>query len=215
MPVVMVTDAARPSRLPLAVLLAPLAAALVLLASCRATTPPAPEPAPTPVATPAPEPAPGPVAEKVEVTVTARSLNVRSAPGTDAAVVGKARRGDRLEVIGERGEWLEVRAAASLAGWVHGRYVRRETACPPDRAGGEVLESPPLSFSDVASHGTVVVEASVSAAGEVTATKLVRNDTGDPALAELAAHEVRQMRFAPPVRRCFPVPFVYVYSRTF
>lgn len=187
------------------------AVAIATLASCRATAPPAPEPAPTPVPTPTPAPA----VEPATVTVTARSLNVRSSPGTDAAVVGRARRGDRLEVIGESGEWLEVRAAASLAGWVHGRYVRREAPCPPDRAGGEVLESPPLSFSEVSSHGTVVVEADVSATGEVTGTRVVRNETGDQALAELATHEVRQMRFAPPVRRCVAVPFVYVYSRTF
>ena len=203
-----------PSLVRLAVLV-PGAAALVLLVACRASTPPAPEPVPTPVAAQAPEPVPEAVVEKVEVTVTARSLNVRAAPGTDAAVVGKARRGDRLEVVGERGEWLEVRAAATSAGWVHRRYVRREAPCPADRAGGEVLESPPLSFSDFSSHGTVVVEAEVSAAGEVTGTRVTRNDTGDEALAELATREVRQMRFAPPVRRCVAVPFVYVYTRTF
>ena len=205
----------RPRSLVRLVVLASGAAALVLLVACRATMPAAPEPAPTPVATPVPEPVPAPVVERIEVTVTARSLNVRSAPGTDAAVVGKARRGDRLEVVGERGEWLEVRAAATSAGWVHRRYVRREAPCPADRAGGEVLESPPLSFSDFSSHGTVVVEAEVSAAGEVTGTRVTRNDTGDEALAELATREVRQMRFAPPVRRCVAVPFVYVYTRTF
>ena len=153
-------------------------------------------------------------AEPVTVTVTARTLNVRSAPGTDAAIVGRVRRGDRLEVVSEQGEWLEIRTGAALAGWVHGRYTRRDAQCPPDRVG-EVLETPPLSFSEVANHGTVVVEAEVSAAGEVTATRVVRNDTQDPVLAELAAHEVRQMRFAPPVRRCVPVAFVYVYQRTF
>jgi TonB family protein len=185
-------------------------AAFVVLAGCRAAAPPAPE-LPPPVVTEAAPAAP----EPVFVTVTARTLNVRSASGTDAAIVGRARRGDRLEVVGERGEWLEVRAGATLAGWVHGRYTRRDAPCPPDRAGGEVLEGPPLSFSEIASHGTVVVEAEVSAAGKVTATRVVRNDTGDPALGELAAHEVRQMRFAPPVRRCVALPFVYVYERTF
>jgi TonB family protein len=191
-------------------LLALCGAALAVLAACRATAPPAPQPAPPALVPEAAVPAP----EPVTVSVTARSLNVRSAPGTDAAIVGRARRGDRLEVVGERGEWLEVRGAASLAGWVHGRYVRRDAPCPPDRAG-EVLESPPLSFSEISVHGTVVVEADVSAVGEVTGTRVVRNDTGDPALAELAVHEVRQMRFAPPVRRCIALPFVYVYSRTF
>lgn len=184
-------------------------AAFVVLAACRATTPPAPQPAPPAAvmeAAPAPEP--------ITVTVTARSLNVRSAPGTDAAVVGRVRRGDRLEVVGERGEWLEVGGSASLAGWVNGHYVRRDAPCAPDRAG-EVLESPPLSFSEVANHGTVIVEADVSATGEVTGTRVVRNDSGDPALAELAVHEVRQMRFAPPVRRCVTLPFVYVFQRTF
>ncbi len=193
------------------VLFAPVGAALVVLAACRAAAPPAPQPTPPPVVT---EERPTTTAP-VTVTVTARTLNVRAEPGTDAAIVGRARRGDRLEVVGDRGDWLEVRVGATLAGWVHGRYTRRDTPCPPDREGGEVLEGPPLSFSEIAGHGTVVVEAEVSAAGEVTAARVVRNDTGDPALAELAAHEVRQMRFAPPVRRCVPLPFVYVYERSF
>jgi hypothetical protein len=192
--------------------LAPLAllgAALVVLAGCRAAAPPAPVLPPPAVTETAPA-----AAEPVTVTVIARTLNVRSAPGTDATIVSRVRRGDRLEVVGERGEWLEIRTGAPLAGWVHRRYTRREADCLADRAG-EVLESPPLSFSEVSRHGTVVVEAEVSAAGEVTGTRVVRNDTRDAALAELAAHEVRQMRFAPPVRRCVPVAFVYVYERTF
>lgn len=49
-----------------------------------------------------------------------RSGNIRSAPSTDAPVVGKAAAGDRLHVVDERGEWRQIFVAETgLVGWMH------------------------------------------------------------------------------------------------
>ncbi|MBI4915768.1 MAG: SH3 domain-containing protein [Acidobacteria bacterium] len=188
--------------------------ALVALAACRsAAPPPAPEPpaviveAP-PAAAPAPPPAP-------VVKVTGSSLNVRREPTTRAAVVGKAKRGERLEVLDDGGDWLLVRRAGGTEGWVAARYVARDEPCLPDKATAEVVDTPILSFVEGAPRGTVTVEGEVDPAGKVVRTTVTTNSTGSDAAAVVAAGELERMRFAPPVRRCRPVRFIYVYTRTF
>ena len=190
--------------------------ALVALAACRSAAPPAPpEPEPPPViveTTPAPAPAPPPAPV---VKVTGSSLNVRREPSTRAAVVGKAKRGERLEVLAEQGDWMHVRQTGGSEGWVAARYVARDEPCLPDKATAEVIDTPILSFVEGAPRGTVTVEGEVDAAGKVVKTTVMANSTGSDAAAIVAASELERMRFSPPVRRCRPVRFIYVYSRSF
>jgi uncharacterized protein YgiM (DUF1202 family) len=190
--------------------------ALVALAACRSAAPPAaPEPEPPPViveTTPAPAPAPPPAPV---VKVTGSSLNVRREPSTRAAVVGKAKRGERLEVLDDGGDWLRVRQVGGVEGWVAARYVARDEPCLPDKATAEVVDTPILSFVEGAPRGTVTVEGEVDPAGKVVKTTVTTNSTGSDAAAVVAAGELERMRFAPPVRRCRPVRFIYVYTRTF
>ena len=61
----------------------------------------------------------------------------------------------------------------------------------------------------------VVIEASVDARGIVTSTRVVSNDTKDGSLAAIAEREVRNARFAPPIRNCAPKPFFFTYKRAF
>jgi len=191
-------------------------ALLALLVACKTAPPPPPVvPTPTPEA-PAVVPTPTPV--PVFVKVTGSRLNVREAPGTDRRTVAKVKRGERLEVLGEEGKWIQVKFGKDKTGWVHSDYVAREAPeapCLADKPEAELLTEPTLSFSSGPTLGRVVLEASVNADGEVAATKLIENSTGDPGLAQFAEEEVKRLRFAPPVRRCKPVPFTYVYTRTF
>ena len=60
-----------------------------------------------------------------------------------------------------------------------------------------------------------MVEATVSAKGTVTDTRLVSNDTGDEALAFLAEREIKGAKFSPPIRNCVPRSFIFTYRRTF
>ena len=146
--------------------------------------------------------------------VTASSLNVRSGPSTSDAIVSSVRRNQRVTLLSRNGEWARIRVASGEPGWVAARYLREEKGCSPDR-DFEVVESAPLTFSDSGAKGSVIVEATVGGDGVVDTTKIISNETGDEALAELAALEVTKMRFRAPVRNCVERKFIYTYRRTF
>ncbi len=188
-------------------------ALLCLAGACRTATPPPPPP--PAVAPPAAAAGVEPAPPQTFVRVTGSRLNVRQAPATSAPAVARVKRGERLAVLGRDGEWLRVALAGGVDGWVSARYVRADTPCPADKPGAELLSDPPLSFSDGASAGKVVIEATVGASGKVAATKVVADSTGTPALVKRAEDEVRAFRFSPPVRDCRARPFVYTYTRNF
>lgn len=80
-------------------------------------------PTPTPTATPTPTPEPKPVA-----VVRNPSVNVRSSPSVTAPVVGQARQGQRLEIVGrtEAADWWQVCCVAGRQGWIRADLVRTE-----------------------------------------------------------------------------------------
>ena len=185
---------------------------LVCLPTGCTTTPPAPPPAPVetpPVAQVSPPPA------QRYVLVTVGKLNVREKPTTRAATVGRVRKGERLVVLGADGEWLQVTLHDGKTGWIHGSYVREDQPCPADKAEAQLLTDVPLSFHEGAAIGTVVVEASVDAEGNVASTRLVRDTTSIPELVQRTESEARTLKFSPPVHNCRPVPFSYTYTRNF
>jgi TonB family protein len=97
---------------------------------------------------------------------------------------------------------------------VSSQYAKEVRNCVPDR-DFRIVDAPPLSFSDSGAHGRVTVEATVGADGKVASTKVIRNETGDPALAVAAERELRKARFEPPVRNCVAKRFIYTYVRAF
>lgn len=200
----------------------PMARALLVLALTAAALRCA---APAPPPAPAPEPAPVAEAKPAEervvgaVRVTATALNVRTAASADADVVAQVKRGQALDVLANGNDWVKVRLAGGEVGWVSARYVsggvaekKRKVGCESDYA---FTETPTLAFSDSGAHGLVVVEASVSAKGNVTSTKVVSNATGDESLAFLAEKEIKGAKFAPPMRNCVARAFIFTYRRTF
>jgi Bacterial SH3 domain len=197
-----------------------LAVGLLLLASCGGNAPvPAPAPEPGPAA---PAPA-GPEERAIgTVRVNVSTLNVRRGASVSAEVVGHVRRGERLTLVADAGEWLRVRLNDGTTGWVSSQHVVRDGAaarprragCPPD-SGYSFVNAPKPSFSEGGAHGMVVIEASVDARGIVTATRVVSNETHDDALASLAEREIREARFAPPIRNCAPRAFFFTYKRAF
>src|SRR5437764_5442776 len=90
---------------------------IVLLAACAA-----PPPAP---ATPAPASAPAPIPrEQVigTVHVSASTLNVRAAASDSAEIVSHARRGEKLVLLEDSGDWLRVRLPDGVVGWVSSQH---------------------------------------------------------------------------------------------
>jgi len=188
------------------------AAALVLAACAGTATPP-------PVTQPAaPEPPRAPaVAPEVTayVRVAGSKLNVREAPNTSARTVAKVARGTRLEKRGEEGEWVEVVLASGVAGWVSGRFVTADAPCQPDSVEPEVASAVPVGVASDSQHGRIVIEATVTRAGDVASVEVKENTTGSGNLAEMASAELHQMKFKPFMRACRAVPFIYVFTRNF
>ena len=200
------------------------AAIVLLLAACTAAPPPAPTPAPPP---PPPVAAQQPAAETPISSgrVNASTLNVRSEPSMQGDVIGHARRGERVTILAESGEWIRVRTGGGEVGWVSAQHVARDDVAAPssrERRGGcppdsdyRFVSPPRPAFNEDGPHGVVTIEASVNAQGTVTSTKVVSNTTGADALATIAAREVTAAKFAPPVRNCVTRAFLFTYRRAF
>ena len=196
----------------------------VLLASCGGGTTQAPVTTSPEVAEgQAAEPAP-PVVQRV-VRVTTGGLNVRRDPTMTAEVIAQVKKGERLTVVATTGTWSKVLLPDGMSGWVASQYVtaergdappkaRRRRGCAPD-SDFSFIDPPKPRFSDLQSHGLVVIDVNVDAKGRVTATRVISNTTGADALAALTVEEIRSATFAPPVRNCVPKAFIYTYKRSF
>lgn len=199
------------------------AVACLLVVACGGNTP-APQPVPEPQpAAQAEVPRQQPEERVIgSVRVNASTLNVRAEASASSAIVGHTRRGERLALLAESGDWLRVRLGDGATGWVSAQHVVREGAaarprrggCPPD-SDYSFAKPPKPAFAENGPHGIVVVEATVNAQGVVTATRIVSNETHDAALAAVAEGEIRGARFNPPIRNCAPKAFFFTYKRAF
>lgn len=63
-----------------------------------------------------------------EVLVTEDVVNIRKEPNTQAARVIQVKKGDKLEIIGQQGEWYEIKANNGQKGWVAGWLVSLNTS---------------------------------------------------------------------------------------
>jgi len=64
-------------------------------------------------------------AHAASATVAGSVVNVRSGPGTDYMVAGSLYKNTRVEVVGEIGEWFQIKFGA-LSGWVHSSLLQIE-----------------------------------------------------------------------------------------
>ncbi|NJD03715.1 MAG: hypothetical protein FIA99_14220 [Ruminiclostridium sp.] len=55
--------------------------------------------------------------------VNASALNVRSKPSTTAAILAKVYNGEIISVLSGQGDWLNIKTAAGVKGWVLAQYV--------------------------------------------------------------------------------------------
>ena len=193
---------------------------LMILAGCGGSAP-APHPAPSSEPTASASAA---SAERIigSVKVSAATLNVRAEANGEAQIIAHTRRGERLSVLADSGDWLRVRLGDGTTGWVSSQHVLREGSvarprrpgCPAD-SDFHFVTTPRPEFSESQAHGIVKVDASVDANGNVTATRIVSNSTGDQSLGALAEREIRVARFSPPIRNCAGRAFIFSYKRSF
>lgn len=183
---------------------------LLLVAACSSSAP-QPETVPQSTKT-APQNAIG------TVRVTATTLNVRQDASSTSAVVVQVKRGDQLTLLAEQNGWSHVKLGTGEVGWVSSQHV--SSGRPRSRKPGcdsefSFVKTPLATFSENGPHGLVVVDATVNTKGDVTATKVVSNSTGDSSLAAMTEREIRSATFKPPYRDCVPRGFIFTYKRTF
>jgi SH3-like domain-containing protein len=191
--------------------------ALTLFAfACGTSTtveaPPAPQPSVAPAILPA----------KTTVYVTASSVNVRRDPSMAGEVLKQAKKNEPLTQLSSMEDWTKVQLPDGTVGWVASRFVSesQSQSAPAAKAGCNTdfafIKTPKPAFAEGATkHGLVVVDAYVSASGNVTSTKVITNETGDAALASMAENEIKSAKFEAPKRACAARAFIFTYKRSF
>jgi uncharacterized protein YgiM (DUF1202 family) len=58
------------------------------------------------------------------VTVTWTSVSIRSGAGNEFPVMKTVKQGDKLTVVGQHGEWFNVRLEDGKKGWINSRVVK-------------------------------------------------------------------------------------------
>ncbi len=112
-------------------------------------------------------------------TVRARSLNVRSGPGEGHNIVGKLRRGDKVQAVDESGRW--VRLQSDKPEWVSRRWL----TLPDDFMAPAFSEAENKFLDWVADRGDLE-QLSVDDAGRlsIVLADQSRDDTHAAGLAE-------------------------------
>lgn len=191
-----------------------LALTLFAFACATSTTVEAPPPAPAPAA---PTPAP---ASAQTVYVTASAVNVRRDPSMAGEVVKQVRKNEPLTLLSSVEDWSKVQLADGTEGWVASRFVSTSRSAATSKPGCNTdfafVKTPKPAFAEGATkHGLVVIDAYVNPSGDVTSTKVITNDTGDPKLASMAENEIKSAKFEAPKRACVARAFIFTYKRSF
>jgi hypothetical protein len=58
------------------------------------------------------------------ISVTGTSANIRSGAGNEFAIVTTVKQGDKLAILGEHGEWFNVRLLNGQEGWINSRFIK-------------------------------------------------------------------------------------------
>lgn len=91
---------------------------------------------------------PGTVLGASTATVNGDVVNLRASPGTACAIVGKALRGQSLEVLGKQGDWYQVRKDGVTC-WIAGWLVEVNQSAPQVSTSPSYRPSPAQSQGDM------------------------------------------------------------------
>jgi uncharacterized protein YgiM (DUF1202 family) len=58
------------------------------------------------------------------VKVTTSKVNVRSGPGTEYKVIERVKKGEPLDIVEKKGDWLRIRRQGGREGWIHAKLVK-------------------------------------------------------------------------------------------
>lgn len=142
-------------------------------------------------------------------------LPVREQPNDTAPVIATYQNSEAISVLADKGEWLEVRTG-DRAGWARAADLT-------DAAGAEKQEENPepkfrvmpMPVSAPSARGEIYIEADVNTDGEITATRMLVNSTGSPALAAQNLAALKTAKFHPIVQKGERVKFKYYHRVTY
>lgn len=63
-------------------------------------------------------------------TVKPKKLNVRSGPGENFSVLGRLQRGDAVNQVSAKGDWLEIDAPTNAYAFIAAQYLKQEAGAP-------------------------------------------------------------------------------------
>lgn len=90
---------------------------------------------------------------------TGDAVNIRCGPGTNYKDVGKLSRGEKVTVVAEKGEWIQIKATPHCSGWIAAEFVE----IMPTPAPIQITEvvTPPVSLPPAVSAPAVPAEPEV------------------------------------------------------
>ncbi|HEU4521184.1 MAG TPA: TonB family protein [Thermoanaerobaculia bacterium] len=147
--------------------------------------------------------------------VTGPELPVRQSASEDAPVMVTYQSGERVSVLAEQGEWVEVRVG-DRSGWARKEFVG--TAAETGQEGDDItvrFQKTPPSVTNLTATGEVYIEADVNTDGDVVNTRVLHNSTGSEALAAQNEAALRQAKFYPIVKNGERQPFKYYHRVTY
>lgn len=92
-------------------------------------------------------------------TVKPKKLNVRSGPGENFSVLGRLQRGEAVNQVSAKGDWLELEAPTNAFAFVAAQYLKQEAAAPaapaePAPVSATVTNEPAIAAAPTEAPGT-------------------------------------------------------------
>lgn len=84
-----------------------------------------------------------------EITVTARSVNIRSGPGTNYAIIGGTQAGDTYNIVKTSDKWYQINLGNGSTGWIAGWLTNNATAAESNSTAEESSNTVSVSAKPV------------------------------------------------------------------
>ncbi|MFA6955718.1 MAG: SH3 domain-containing protein [Thermoanaerobaculia bacterium] len=175
-------------------------AAIALAAACGAKKEPPPSP---------------PSRATIAIKYAAGDLEIREAPRDDATLVTTYKTGESVSILGEKGEWSEIKLNFEKSGWAKTTSLvasKAEVGSTTDQVRFRIAPEP---VTQPGIHGVIVLEATVNVHGDVTGVKTLQNTTGRKDIESRTAESLRKAKFYPLLRNGKAEQFIYEYTATF
>lgn len=143
--------------------------------------------------------------------VSAPELKVHTKPDEASPVAVVYQNGERVSVLAERGEWVEIRTGDG-SGWARradlgsAEQAKQQEENPVPR-----FRTAPPAVTHPTAKGDIYIEADVNTDGDVVATQVISNSTGVPELAAQNEAALKQAKFYPIVQQGERKPFKYYH----